>query len=501
MASLGAESTSGASLTYPWTMSEARWDLDGFAYLDGHLFAEDVTLERLANAVGTPTYVYSAGAIRSAYERMHAAFAPLGARLHYAVKACPNLHILGLLHELGAGMDVVSGGELERAWLAGVPMDAICFAGVGKTDAEIRAALDGTFSPLAMPERGLGRGGERHLPPGLAQRGPVGLFNVESASELARIAALADTLGTRARIAVRINPDVDAHTHTYTTTGKRENKFGVTVDHVLPLFERYADHPAVDLVGLHVHIGSPVRAIEPFEAAVDVVLGLVDRLAAHGHRVSLLDLGGGWAVDYESGEAPVPSAYAERLVPRLAERVAGQGMGILIEPGRSLVANAGVLMTRVQHTKEGQATRFVVCDAGVHTLIRPALYQAFHFIWPVAVRAEHVPLQRVAAPEMPDLATSEVVGPICESSDFLAQARPLPRVARGDLLAVFSAGAYGMAMASNINDHMRPAEVLVDGGQATVIAARQRLVDHLAPERQKRALTPAELEPCNRQDG
>lgn len=469
-------------------MTEARWDLDGFTYVDGRLWAEGVRLEELAGAVGTPTYVYSAKAIRLAYERMRAAFEPLDARLHYAVKACPNLHVIRLLHALGAGMDVVSGGELERAWLAGVPMEAICFAGVGKTDAEIRAALDGRFSPLMSLPWAV-----EQAPVAPAQRGSVGLFNVESASELARIAALAGSLGVRPRIAIRINPDVDAHTHAYTTTGKRENKFGVAVDQVLPLFEHYAANPAVDLVGLHMHIGSPVRAIAPFEAALEVVLTLVDRLAAHGHRVQLLDLGGGWAVDYETGEAPAPAAYAERLVPMLARRVAEQGIEVIVEPGRSLVANAGVLLTRVQHTKEGRATRFVVCDAGVHTLIRPALYQAFHFLWPAVVRADHVPDKRTEAPDMPDLAISEVVGPICESSDFLAQGRPLPRVARGDLMAVFSAGAYGMAMASNINDHMRPTEVLVDGEQATVIATRQCLADHLAPERQTRTLSPGEL--------
>ena len=265
--------------------------IDGFDYQDGRLHVDGIPVDQIAEAVGTPTYVYSAAGIRDAYARMRRAFAPLRARLHYAVKASANLHLLRMLHGLGAGMDVVSGGELERAWLSGTPMKDIVFAGVGKTDAELRQAIDGRHSPLSAAAKRLDIDA-------IAQRGPVGLFNVESASELERLAAIAEELGGVARACIRVNPDVDAYTHEYTTTGKEENKFGIDGDQVPALFASYADHPAIRLVGLHAHIGSPVRTVAPFVAAVDVLVALIDRLEAHGHAITTLDLGGGWAVDY-----------------------------------------------------------------------------------------------------------------------------------------------------------------------------------------------------------
>jgi diaminopimelate decarboxylase len=439
--------------------------MDGFEYRGGELYAEDVPVAAIAEAAGTPTYVYSASAIRSAFESLHRAFAPLRATPHYAVKASANLHLLRLIRGLGAGMDVVSGGELERAWLAGTPMAEVVFAGVGKTDAEIRAALDGRFSPLAdEAERLCGRRTEG--------RGPVGMFNVESRSELERLAAIAGELGVPARVCIRVNPDVDPRTHEYTTTGLDVNKFGIDADLVPALFDAFAGRPRLELAGLHVHIGSPVREVEPYVAAVRVLLGLIETLEAAGHRISALDLGGGWPVDYQAGEAPPIEAYAEALVPLLAARVAG-GLEVTLEPGRSIVANAGLLVTRVHHVKHGRRKRFVVCDAGMHTLIRPALYRAFHFVWPARVAPRHLPPVRAARLDLPDLVPCDVVGPVCESADFLARDRELPEVERGDLLAVFSAGAYGMSMTSNYNDHPRPAEVLVDGGEAVVINRRQ----------------------------
>ena len=448
--------------------------IEAFQWREGVLHADEVPLPAIADAVGTPTYVYSAPAIRAAYRRLEAAFAPIGARLHYAVKASPNTWICRLLRGLGAGMDVVSGGELERAWLAGVPMADVVFAGVGKSEAEIRAALDGRFSSLRADAAQLGA-------PDPAGRGPVGLLNVESESELAAIDAVGTELGIRARACVRVNPNVDPHTHEYTTTGKVENKFGIDADRIAALFDAWAGRPGVELVGLHVHIGSPVPTIEPYVRTVEVLGVLLDDLAARGHRVEVLDLGGGWPVPYAEGEVPPLEAYAERIVPLLAPRVE-RGLRVLLEPGRSILAAAGVLLTRVEHVKRGRAKTFVICDAGMQTLIRPSLYRAFHFLWPV--RWEGPVPARVEAPEVEGLTPCDVVGPICETGDFLARDRPFPRVARGDLLAVFSAGAYGMSMASNYNDHGRPAEVLVDGDRALRINRRQPLAAVLETERE-----------------
>ena len=459
---------------------ESGLRLDGFSYRGGRLHAEDVPVEQIARAVGTPVYVYSRRAIRRAYERMHRAFAPLGARLHYAVKASPNLHLCRLVHELGAGMDVVSGGEIERAWLAGAPMSDMVFAGVGKTEDEVRAALDGAFSPAAGVEGRFGRGAA-------GERGPVGLFNVESESELERIAQISSELGIKARACIRVNPDVDAKTFEYTTTGLEENKFGIYADRVPALFDAYANHPTVELAGLHVHIGSPVWEVQPYVDTLRVILGLLDRLEAAGHTPTVLDLGGGWAVDYQRGESPAPEDYAAAVVPLLEDRVR-RGLRVLLEPGRSIMANSGVLITRVQHLKQGRQKRFLMCDAGIHTLIRPALYRAFHFIWPVRPPDGLLPTAFTERPELPGLVDCDVVGPICETGDFLARSRALPEVAQGDLLSVFTAGAYGVSMASNYNDHGRPAEVLVDGGRATVIAEREPLADLLETERRTRRL-------------
>lgn len=447
---------------------------DAFTYREGVLHTGDVSLPEIAEAVGTPTFVYSAEAIRTAFRRIEKAFAPVGAKLHYAVKASSNLNILRVMREMGAGMDVVSGGELERAWLAGTPMDEIVFAGVGKTRAEQKAALDGRCSPLVDDVQRLG-GAD------IEDRGPVGLFNVESESELEVLAEVAAERGVVARACIRVNPDVDARTHEYTTTGKEENKFGVTVARVPVLFDAFKDNPSVHLTGLHVHIGSPVHEIEPFESAVKVVLELIDILEGAGHSITVLDLGGGWPMNYSDGESPDIEAFAEALIPLLRTRVEN-GLQIVLEPGRSIMANAGVLLTRVHHVKEGRRKRFVVCDAGIHTLIRPAFYRAFHFVWPARVDPGHEPPAAMEELDLPDLHPSDLVGPICETGDFLARERKLPEVSRGDLVAVFSAGAYGMSMSSNYNDHPRSAEVLVDGERAVVINRRQEQATLLETE-------------------
>ena len=317
-------------------------------------------------------------------------------------------------------MDVVSGGEMERAWLAGTPMQDIVFAGVGKTEAEQRAALDGRFSPLLDDAERLGARD-------IESRGPVGLFNVESESELEVLARVAAELGVVARACLRVNPDVDARTHEYTTTGLEENKFGVSWRRVPEIFEAFRDVASVELVGLHVHIGSPVREIEPYESAVKVLLRLVDTLEAEGHAIKVLDLGGGWPMNYTDGQSHGIEPFAEALIPLLEER-AKNGLQIVLEPGRSILANAGVLLTRVQHVKVGRAKTFVICDAGMHTLIRPAFYRAFHFAWPAQVEARHVPSAAAEQIDLPGLVPSDIVGPICETGDFLARGRNLPPV-------------------------------------------------------------------------
>ncbi len=451
--------------------------LDGFSFREGSLHVGEVAAAAVANAVGTPTYVYSADAIRAAYRRLDKAFAPLKVRTHYAVKACANLEVCRLLRSLGAGMDVVSGGELERAWLAGTPLEEIAFAGVGKTDEEIRGALDGRFSPLAGTPLVEGRD--------LTHRGAVGMFNVESSSELERIADIATELGVRARVCIRVNPDVDAKTHEYITTGKEQNKFGIDLPRVRLLFDAYRDHDSVEIIGLHFHIGSLVPRVEPYVRSVEVLNRLIDELQGAGHGIRLLDLGGGWPAAYQEGECPPIEAFADALIPLLEERVR-EGLQVVTEPGRVLLANAGVLLTRVQHVKLGRSKRFVICDGGMHSLIRPALYQAYHFVWPVDVPQGLAPGTRAETQDFEGLEPSDVVGPICESSDFLARDRQLPPVGRGEVLAVFSAGAYGMSMASNYNDHGRPAEVLVDGDRVRVVNERQTLETMLETERRPR---------------
>lgn len=456
-----------------------------FTWRDGHLHVDEVPVARIAAAAGTPTYIYSATAIRAAFGRLATAFGPLGAHLHYAVKASPNLHLCRLLRSLGAGMDVVSGGELERAWLSGAPMSEIVFAGVGKSDAEILAALDGRFSPLSAEDAQL------FGLPDPAGRGTVGRFNVESESELERISALAGDLGKEARFCLRVNPNVDPHTHEYTTTGKQENKFGIDADRILAVVQRFAGQPGLVFDGLHLHIGSPVPQVEPYAESIAVAFELIDELTRHGHPVTTLNLGGGWPVPYTEGAVPPIEAYAERIVPLLQPR-ADAGLKIVLEPGRSILANSGILLARVQHVKHGRAKNFVICDGGMHTLIRPALYRAFHFLWPANWQGS-LPRRIEDAAVDPGMAAGgleicDVVGPICETGDFLARDRALPKMERGDLLAVFSAGAYGMSMASNYNDHGRPAEVLVDGDKATLINRRQSLAAILQTE-----AAPAEL--------
>jgi diaminopimelate decarboxylase len=345
-------------------------------------------------------------------------------------------------------MDVVSGGELFRAKKAGGDPKNFVYAGVGKSDAEIRFALE--------------------------QR--IGLFNVESEMEFENLARIARETGIRTGAALRVNPDVDPKTHRYTSTGKRESKFGVDLERAAAFFHSYGRDPFVSLRGIHLHIGSPVYTTAPYLESVTKALALMDELTAEGSQIDTLDLGGGFGADYESDQSPLAEEYANAIVPLLRDRVT-KGLRIILEPGRTIAANAGVLLTKVEYVKKSGDRNFAICDAGMHTLLRPSHYGAFHFVWPTDVPAALVPPRRARELVLPGLERTEVVGPLCETGDFLAEDRMLPPLHRGDLLAVYTAGAYGMTMASRYNSHPLPVEVLVEVDQFRVIRERETYDD------------------------
>lgn len=413
--------------------------MSAFTYLEGTLACDGAPVDALARRFGTPLYIYSAATIRERVRRVSAAFAALRPELYYAVKANGNLAILQLLRELGVGFDIVSGGELARALAAGADPTRIAFAGVGKTNAEMAAALEAG----------------------------VGWFNVESADELTRLNALALERGLRARVAVRLNPDVEPDTHKHIRTGGAASKFGLPLDQAHAVARRWSDFPALDLHGAHIHIGSQMAAAGPWRAALDAMLSFVAAYPSITH----VDLGGGLPVSYTDAPAPDPEIFAGPLVERLLPLVgpeSREALTIGLEPGRYLVAESGLLVTEVQAVKTMAGRRMVVVDTGMHHLIRPMLYEATHRIWPV----------RAAEP----LGQTDVVGPICESTDVLGRDMSLPVVASGDLLAVRDVGAYGFSMASNYNAQPRPAEVLVDGGEARLIRRRESYADLMALE-------------------
>lgn len=423
--------------------------MDRFEYHAGALRCEEVAAAALAERFGTPMYAYSTATLQTHYTRIHDAFAELNPLLCYSVKCCANLNICRLLAGWGSGFDVVSGGELYRALKAGGDPAKIVFAGVGKTDEEIDAGL----------------------------RAGIGLFNVESESELEQLAARAARAGVIARGALRVNPDVDAKTHTYTTTGKKETKFGVDHERAVAAFALARGRESLRLCGIHLHIGSPVNDVEAYRAAIQRGIDLTEQLRRDGHAIDTIDIGGGFGAYYAGGEAPAAGEYAAVIVPQLR----GRGLRVILEPGRSIAANAGILLTRVVHVKQSGTKRFIIVDASMNELIRPALYGAYHFIWPVAAGA-YAPATRAMEQPFDNLVKCDVVGPVCESGDFLAKDRLLPPVQRGDLLAVFTAGAYAMTMASNYNSRPRAAEVLVNGENARLIRRRETYDDLIAPE-------------------
>jgi diaminopimelate decarboxylase len=425
-----------------------------FTYTKGELHCEQVPVERVAREVGTPVFVYSKASFLRRYHEVAQAFKPANATICYSIKSCGNLNILRLLAREGCGFDVTSAGELYRAVEAGGNPKEIIFAGVGKTDDEIRAAL--TYG--------------------------IAAFNLESEAEIENVDRVAGEMGLRTVGALRINPDVDPHTHTKTATGIKETKFGVDIERAERVFEQYRNLKNLRIGGVHIHIGSAVNEIPPYVDAVTKVTQLIDRLTSRGHRIEWFDVGGGFGVGYDDPDgAPSIDQHANALLPLLV----GKPYKIALEPGRYIAGNSGVMLTRVLYRKQGGQKRFVIVDAGMNDLIRPTLYDAYHHIWPVKPDAANIPpdgkWSRAFAPR--DAEVVDIVGPVCESGDYFAQSRPLPRTERGDVLAVFTAGAYGFAMSSNYNNRPRAAEVLVDGESYTVIRKRETLEDLVALER------------------
>ncbi len=425
--------------------------MDYFNYRNGRLFAEDVGVEQIAAEVGTPVYVYSKATFKDHLQKIREAYRPLDAMICYSVKACGNIHVLKFMAGAGSGFDIVSGGELYRVLQAGGDPAKTVYAGVGKTDAEILEALDAG----------------------------VGYFNIESEAELENLAQLAKERGKRPNVALRVNPDVDYKTHAYLTTGKRETKFGVDIERAVRVFADYRGHSSVNLCALHVHLGTGGKKIDPYVEAVRKILPLIDSLRSEGHTVEALDLGGGYGADYESDTVPSAAQYAAGIVPLLEDK----NLKLILEPGKSICANAGIMLTRVVYVKRGGSKKFVIADAGMNDLIRPSLYDAFHFIWPAKVDEKFVPRQRAADSKLGGTEVVDVVGPICEGADFFAKDRALPPVHRGDLLCVFTAGAYGFSMSSNYNARGRAAEVLVDGAAFCVIRKRETYADLVALEK------------------
>lgn len=411
----------------------------GFSRTREGLLCDAVPVERIARECGTPVYIYSASAIRDQYAQLEAALGKLNHRLHYSVKANSNLAILRLLKGLGAGVDIVSGGELFRALLAGFTGEDIVFSGVGKTEREMEEAL----------------------------RADVLLFNVESEQELQVLAEVALRMKKRARVALRVNPEVLVDTpHPYTRTGGKGMKFGIAFDEALAVASTAVNLPGVQLVGLDMHVGSQISQLAPYEAGLNRLLHLRTEIERSAKvKLGYLDMGGGLAVSYESNDAIDVGAFGKAV----NELLGSLGMRILLEPGRFLVGNAGALVTRVLYRKRSGGKNFIITDAGMNDLLRPSHYNAYHRIEAVS----HVGLGTIA----------DVVGPVCESGDFFAVDRQIDDVVRGDLLAVHSAGAYGFVMASNYNSRPRPCEVLVDGSSYAVVTRREDYDDLVRAER------------------
>jgi diaminopimelate decarboxylase len=424
--------------------------MDHFSYRDRTLHCEDVPIPTLAEKYGTPLYVYSTRTLLHHLTQLQTAFAEAKPLICYSIKSNPNLSLCRLVAEHGAGFDVTSGGELYRALKAGGTGSKIVYAGAGKTDGEIRDGL----------------------------QSDVLLFNVESEEELLTLGDVARRLNRVAKVALRVNPDLPPKTHAKTDTSVKGVKFGLDIDTVLEFAQKVVDHPHVKVVGLHMHLGSPILSVEPYRQGIEKGLALIDTLRRQGHHIEYLNMGGGFGIHYRKQEALPASAFAEVILPGVRKT----GCKLILEPGRFIVGNAGILVSRVIYTKESGGKYFIIQDAAMNDLIRPTLYDSFHRIWPVQ------PTAGVPAPpadyeaEIPGTRKVDVVGPVCESGDFLAKGRALPPLERGALLATFSAGAYGMAMSSNYNGRPRAAEVLVDGSTHRLVRRRETFEDLIRAE-------------------
>ena len=432
--------------------------MDHFDYRDRTLFCEDVPVPELAAQYGTPLYVYSQAALLSQLKDVQTAFAEAKPVICYSVKANGNLSLCRLMGQNGSGFDVTSQGEFQRALKAGPSGAKIVFAGVGKSDAEIEFALtNGVF-----------------------------LFDVESEQELHAIGAVAQRLGLKANVALRVNPDLPPKTHVKTDTSVKGVKFGLDIETIIDVAHGVVGHPGLAVVGLHMHLGSPILKAEPYRQGCEKGVALIRAFRAQGHDIKYLNMGGGFGISYRKDEAKPASAFAEVILPAVRET----GCQLILEPGRFIVGNAAILLSRVVFTKDTGGKHYIIQDAAMNDLIRPTLYGSFHRVWPVTPAAD-VPVTPDVNGDpddpdpfraMPNCFQQDVVGPVCESGDYLAKDRPLPAVKRGDLLAVFSAGAYGMAMASNYNSRVRAAEVLVTGRTHRLIRRRETFADLVACE-------------------
>ncbi|USX24664.1 diaminopimelate decarboxylase [Oxalobacteraceae bacterium OTU3CINTB1] len=435
--------------------------MDHFKYVNGELHVEAVPARAIVAAHGSPVYAYSGQTFKDHCAAVRDAFSGIQPLICFSVKSCSNLGVLKLLVEHGCGLDVVSGGELYRALQAGAAPEKIVFAGVGKSRDELTYAIDaGVF-----------------------------LFNAESEGELARIGEVARTAGKRVKVAVRVNPDVaDVDTHEKTSTGGRQTKFGVPLLRAEALFERNL-YSHVDVVGIHVHLGSPIAASATYLAAIDKVEQLADRIEADGGRIEFINIGGGFPAQYHTGEAPAscPLAQMGKAICQRLQGLQRRGKHFIIEPGRSISANAGILLTSVEYVKQGWERKIAIVDAGMNVLLRPTLYGASHVIWPASFGAFNghwsgLPAAGVANGDAGPFDSIDIVGPICETGDYFALGRAMPALDGGDLLAIFSCGAYGMSMASQYNSRGRPAEVLVEGGGQRQIRRRESYADLVSHE-------------------